>query len=373
MIYEYATTSWPVALGCDESKPCAARCWAKRTVNRLAHSPNEAVRQAHEGLVQLRTACSTCTINPKRPDGCLQADCPTELRWTGTVRLNEAHLLDPLSWHKPQIVASGYHGDIGLLPAEALDRIFAVSALCPQHQTLFLTKRPERLVEYFSRRDRHNEIELAADAILPGKGHPSCGGMHILPRLPLSHVWIGTSVSDQPSADERLPHLRKLAVAGWNTWISCEPAVGSVDWERELNCNDAANDGAKTPGLFKWLVAGGESGKDARPAHPDWLRAARDACVAAGVPFWFKQRGEFTWDGFDSAIEGRDREWTTYLNLDGSTGMCAWASADSDVISNWTGEGPKDGAALLKRVGKKAAGNLLDGRTWQQTPWEASR
>lgn len=95
-----------------------------------------------------------------------------------------------------------------------------------------------------------------------------------------------------------------------------------------------------------WVITGGESGPGARPAHPDWFRSIRDQCAAAGVPFFFKQWGE--WLPAED-IPSEAQESLELQNRDGYAG----------------GE---DNLALLYRVGKKAAGRQLDGVIWDQVP-----
>jgi protein gp37 len=90
--------------------------------------------------------------------------------------------------------------------------------------------------------------------------------------------------------------------------------------------------------------------------HPDWPRGVRDQCVAAGVPFFFKQRGEFTWEKPE-----RYSEWGV-LNKAGS--YFAWTTA-------WNGRVGDDSdtrETYVYKIGKKAAGALLDGREWREFP-----
>ena len=91
-----------------------------------------------------------------------------------------------------------------------------------------------------------------------------------------------------------------------------------------------------------WVIVGGESGRDARPMHPDWARSLRDQCTTAGVPFLFKQWGEW--------IETANG--TTIVHADGET-----TTARIPLPA---------GAARVSRVGKKAAGRSLDGRRWDE-------
>jgi len=138
------------------------------------------------------------------------------------------------------------------------------------------------------------------------------------PPLP-RNTWWGVSIENQATADERIPLLRRTPAAV--RFVSYKPALGPVDFT-ELRGVD-------------WLIVGGESGPAARPAHPDWFRSARDQCQAARVPFFFKQWGEH-------------------------------------VPITRTDGGPP-GAQQMIRVGKRAAGRMLDGREWSEFPKRGSR
>jgi protein gp37 len=316
-IYEYATKAWPIALGCSPKMKCAPRCWAKRTVHRLAWSGNEKVRATHRDLV---------TVNKDYG-----------LEWTGTVKLNEAHLTDPLRWRGHHRVATGYHGDLFRLPAEQIDRVFAVMALCPQHAFLVLTKAAREMREYLTN-DGNEDDESMRDRMDDAAcdlGVGAChANMHPPDRWPLPSVWLGVSITDQADADERIPLLLQTPAA--KRWVSIEPMVGAVDLYRYMPWTDISTPEFNT-GL-DWVVLGGESGPDARPMPPEWARAVRDQCAAAGVPYFHKQNGEW------SPTRGEK---------------------ETDFIDCPVGDGTHH---RMFRVGKKAAGRLLDGREHMELP-----
>lgn len=141
------------------------------------------------------------------------------------------------------------------------------------------------------------------------------------------NVWIGTTVEDQRRADERIPHL--LMVPAAVHFLSCEPLLGPVDLlARSLRSLPRAGNAR-----LRWVICGGESGKGARPMHPDWARSLRDQCAEVGVPFFHKQNGE----------------WAPAEACDG-------ALRDSVSITHVGDDGHE-----FWRIGKKAAGSLLDG------------
>lgn len=230
--------------------------------------------------------------------------------WTGEVRFNRQWLDQPLTWKKPRDIFVAAHGDLfhESVPLGWITDVFDMMARCPWHRFQVLTKRPGHALDL------------------------------IFPRPPMPHVWIGSSVERQQEADERRQPLGLLAELGWNTWISYEPALGQVDWTGWE--------------FVRWFVSGGESGPSARPSHPDWHRRARDWCAATEVPYFFKQWGAFGPEGLSS------QAWI--CRPDGSI--------DPYPTPNGIGHHRKEGYSWIYRVGKKAAGALLDGRLHREMP-----
>jgi protein gp37 len=163
------------------------------------------------------------------------------------------------------------------------------------------------------------------------------------------NVWIGATVEDQERANERIPHLLKIPAKV--RFLSCEPLLGPVEFSDVTHRADCVSRLGK-PALegIHWVICGGESGPKARPMHPDWARSLRDQCVAAGVPFFFKQWGEWLAvsqsddDDPDTSPGSRKESKFVCAHEDTGTGECVF------------------------RVGKKAAGRLLDGREWNEFP-----
>lgn len=105
------------------------------------------------------------------------------------------------------------------------------------------------------------------------------------------NVWLGTSVENQEYANKRIPDLLKCRDLSPVLFLSCEPVVGPLDIEHYLFNEDSP--GVYSGPSINWVIAGGESGPNARPADANWFRSLRDQCKAANVPFHFKQWGEF--------------------------------------------------------------------------------
>jgi protein gp37 len=161
-----------------------------------------------------------------------------------------------------------------------------------------------------------------------------------------SNVWMGTTVENQAMADLRIPILRTIPAR--IHFASCEPLLGSVDLSRW----------AWGPNSF-WVIAGGESGPKARPSSIQWYRSLRDQCQAAGVPFFFKQWGEWRPAGIHPAEAPGKFAFGDYEH-DPSLFI------ETDCYPRqFTMFGAR---AVVERVGKKAAGALLDGREHREFP-----
>lgn len=295
---EWTDATWSPITGCSVVSPGCANCYAMKLAGgRLQHHPSR---------VGLTASSRSGPV------------------WNGKVRLNEAWLGQPLRWRRGREIFVCAHGDLfhPNVPDGWIDRVFGVMALAQQHRFQVLTKRSARMWEYLTSPDR---LLRMFDAVIP---HPT--GDATLARLidmgafaaPLPNVMLGVSVEDEPRAQERLPALRETPAA--LRFVSYEPALGPVDWAPWL-----------ADGVIHQVICGGESGHDARPLHPDWARAPRDACAAAGVAFFMKQWGG--WVAEDQAPE--NTEW------DGET-------TPFHIF--------EDGQEVWK-VGKRWAGRLLDG------------
>lgn len=164
-------------------------------------------------------------------------------------------------------------------------------------------------------------------------------------------VWLGTTAEDQARADRNIPHLLKHDCAV--RFVSCEPLLGPIDlwpWLNEAHRLD-------------WIIAGGESGPNARPSHPDWFRSMRDQAADDGVPFFFKQWGE--WVGDNGPLECGDD-----AILDGPV-RCAWYDGDTWHYFKHLFDTPENHSFVgepVYRLGKHRAGRLLDGVTHDEFP-----
>jgi protein gp37 len=159
-------------------------------------------------------------------------------------------------------------------------------------------------------------------------------------------VWLGATIVNQEEADRDIPKL--LEITARKRFLSMEPLLGSVDISDWLSywcedCEDTHTYGIAGFAGLDWVIVGGGSGPYERPMHPDWPRDLRDQCKDAGVPFFFKQWGEWSPDPSE------------YLApLTPNPDLHCWGGHGIESYSN--------------KIGKKRAGRLLDGREWNEVP-----
>ena len=247
-----------------------------------------------------------------------------EGKWNGQVRFLHERLAIPKRVKKPTVWAVWmdlFHPDVSPL---AIVLTLRMMDDCPQHTFLVLTKRPEVALEHFTK-----------------------NSMFVNRPLP-KNLWMGVTAENQEQADKRIPILLQIPAAV--RFVSVEPMLGPVRLDqlaRRAKCDDwtyfdnaltgfkAHKAGGWYENKLDWAICGGETGPGARPMHPDWARSLRDQCQAAGVPFFFKQWGE--WHPDSKGIYER---------------------GDSVIFGN----------TVVHRVGKKIAGRLLDGVEWNEMP-----
>lgn len=350
---EWTDATWNPTTGCDKVSPGCDHCYAMTVAPRLK------AMHASKG----------------RPDYQLDGDPRTSGPGFGLMTYPD-RLDQPLRWKRPRRIfvnsmSDLFHKDV---PDEFIAKVWAVMALAPQHTFQILTKRHGRMRSLLNSRDFQRLVRDAwagcdkPDGITPGKcicghsksghnglgycriGECACGiGSFVVPLAhgrPLPNVWLGVSVEDQARADLRIPAL--LATPAAVRFLSCEPLLGPVDLLADRGVDGyLARVGVGPAVGIGWVIVGGESGAGARPMHPEWARQLRDQCAAAGVPFLFKQWGEWL-----PTFEGRHR-----VTYDGRL----LEPQDGCLMSN---------EELVKRVGKKAAGRTLDGRTHDEYPEE---
>lgn len=390
---EWTDATWNPITGCTLVSDGCRHCYAAElATTRLRNHPSRA------GLARKNAA--------------------GEAKFTGEVRINKQWLDQPLRWKRPRRIFVCAHSDLfhEAVPDGWIDQVFAVMALAPQHTFQVLTKRPARAQEYLTAdggfgpwgRVEHHARHMAH--IPAGKTLATYGGSN------LPHIWLGTSVEDQAAADARIPHL--LAAPAAIRFLSAEPLLGPLSLEPWLawpdggcelpdgryfgcascdgeapgckcprdrayyTCDEGPRDATGCPEwvhaeriTLDWVIVGGESGRGARPMHPDWARSLRDQCAAASVPFLFKQWG--SWAPISELGESDDlyhpaperhpeasrrcRVANLVMHASGSTfDRVPGGAYHGCTTAGAFAAGAK--AMLMFEVGKARAGRLLDGR-----------
>lgn len=327
------------------------------------------------------------TFNPwigctKVSDGCKHCYAETmmdkrygRVKWgpQGTrQRTSEANWRKPLAWNK-QAEAEGRRAKVFCASlADVFERndqlidwryeLWDLIETTPNLDWLLLTKRPENVLD-----------------MVPWPWHKTEIGGLLLEKtngLWPDNVWIGTSVENQTAADERIPHL--LRIPAPVKFLSCEPLLGPIDLVDWIGCHCPgdyyANGGHSiycprgveyVGGKINWVIVGGESGPNAHPMHPDWAQSMRDECQAAGVAFFMKQWGE--WLPVEPGELNDYGEWVgegpkpRITRVEGRKECGYYCDPDIDLH-------PDHDYWFMKRVGKKNAGRLLDGREWNEMP-----
>lgn len=189
------------------------------------------------------------------------------------------------------------------------------------------------------------------------------------PTVPLlPNIWLGITVVNQEEVDRDVPKLLRVPAAV--RFLSVEPMLGPVSFDGLFADPSRISDGTNALEALSWVICGGESGPKARPMHPDWARSLRDQCAAAGVPFLFKQWGEW------AEVDGDRPTRTVHVESDiGETlaSRCdGFISLAGEFVRDMDDASTDDPYRGMARIGKKAAGRLLDGRTHDGFPGGAS-
>lgn len=307
---ERTDATWNPIIGCSVLSPGCTNCYAMKLAG-----------------TRLRT-------HPSRAG--LTVDSKAGPVWNGEVRLIRKSLYQPSDWKRPRMIFAGAHTDIfhPKVPDDWLLDVITVMAANPQHIFQILTKRPQRMREFLSRPDLLEDIYANWSTF--------SGAPREVYSWPLHNVWTGVSVEDNQRANERVWDL--IETPSRLRWVSAEPLLGNLDdagrWLRHID----------------WVVVGGESGPGARPMHPHWAYALRDDCERAGVPFLFKQWGNWIIAShenghYESSMATNNAIW---LDTDGRQ-----AKPSCDGMSEPIG---------MFRVPKSRAGRLLDGKLHDAFP-----
>lgn len=268
---EWTEQTWNPIIGCNKLSSGCKNCYAEKMAKRLS----EIQATEYYKNVVFRHPLA---VNYGK--------------WNGTTHFVESQLDKPLKRKRPTMYFVCSMGDMfhESVPFEWIDAIFSIMSDCDNHTYQILTKRPKRISDFFQWKWKQ------------------CGKLNnddFIPWYPKDNIWFGVTAENQEMANKRIPILLKIPVK--IRFISVEPMLEEVDLTELGLPSDkfgfinslygtAFNSkigGHKTKSKIDWVIYGGESGHNARPMHPDWVRSLRDQCKAANVPFFFKQWGKW--------------------------------------------------------------------------------
>ncbi len=268
---EWTDHSWPVVNGCRRKSAGCTNCYAERLIStRLSKTPK------YGGLA---------VFTEGGP------------RWSGEARLWSKDLEMPIRLRKSAKIFVADMGDLFYegVPFEVIDRVMAVVLICrwqefPKHTFQFLTKRPERMAEYFAAKRYAEVARAAAQRTEDGDGWYEMVFWKLEKQGFVDPgIWLGVSVEDQETVDERIPILLKTPAAV--RFVSAEPLLERIDLQfdcgHETNGPEGWVDGPRPD----WVILGAESGPGSRPCDPGWLEAIVKQGRASGVPIFCKQLG----------------------------------------------------------------------------------
>lgn len=237
-----------------------------------------------------------------------------------------------------------FHPDV---PFDFVDAVYATMLRSVNHTYMILTKRPDRMLEYYESDGLYERVLKKAyklDCKILTSDENIGDGISDPRKYPSVNIWLGVSIEDQKTADERVPYilqtpasvrfvsvepmLENIILRGFDGKIY-RPWLDSIAWKVEID----------------WIICGGETGLGSRPMHPDWVRGLRDQCISANVPFFFK-----SWGAYLPSLVGCVDDDKNPIRI--STDGHFWKGED---LVSW-------------RVGGNRSGRLLDKREWNEMP-----
>ncbi|HAN19652.1 MAG: hypothetical protein A2X13_14570 [Bacteroidetes bacterium GWC2_33_15] len=305
---EWTNETWNPIIGCSKISEGCKNCYAEKMANRLAYM---AIKQSNSDFLNINGigAYTLVTLDGK---------------WNGKTKLVPSAFKKPLEWKKPRMIFICSMGDLfhEYVPFEWIDAVFAITQKCMHHTFQVLTKRPERMLEYFKSRGITN---------------------------PYLNVWLGVTTENKEEANKRIPVLLNIPAA--IRFVSVEPMLSNIQLSgytdegyENLLTGDVFCEGMNEPtkrNKIDWVICGGESGTNARPMHPDWVESLQNQCKETNTPFFFKSWGE--WAHIHVLLcNAKGIKGKKWYNIDPETALC--------------------------KIGKSKTGNLIDGKEYKQFP-----
>jgi len=309
----YKGETWNPIIGCNKISDGCQNCYAEKMARRLSaialSKPDENTGFDVSGIGNYAEIIS--------PTG----------KWNGTTRRVQNAINKPLHWKKPRVIFVCSMGDLfhESVPDKWIESVFHTMWAAKNHIFIVLTKRAQRMHEFLF-------------------------NMHMRPTLnfwthPLKNVWLGVTAENQLTFNKRISYLH--AVPASVRFVSMEPLLGPISIYTHINIENKPD----------WVITGGESGHNARPMHPDWVRDIGSQCKDTGVPFFFKQWGEYEYthqsDLYQSQSDGVIWPSSKYYK---------WQYKDENEACI------NGGGLCFRKVGKHRSGGWLDGVKHEEYP-----
>jgi protein gp37 len=281
---EWCDATWNPIVGCSPVSNGCMNCYARRIVRRFP----------------------TITGMSPEPE-------PEPIGWDGRAHFMPYKLEQPLHWRNPRRIFVCSMGDLfhSSITNDQIAAVFGVMASCQRHTFMVLTKRPERATEWFEWAHKEESDFCFREEKKTYRWSHICGYEYVSeyqwlcydvnepwPSAKditsydsiLPNVWLGVSVEDQKTADDRIPKL--LEIPAEKRFVSVEPMLEDIDLQYQrgwlepfVEMDPMLN---KTPRV-DWVICGSETGPGKRPMDIDWSRSIRDQCIEANLPFFFKK------------------------------------------------------------------------------------
>lgn len=373
---EYLTHTWnPIAMRCTPCSPGCENCWHLRTAGRLSNNPG------------------------------IPEDERKALAGEGPCVFRQREIDEPARAREGSVIGVQFMGDLfhDSVPDAYIEAVFEVMYWERRKTFLLLTKRPQRMADIVRR--------LEAGKLCSYYAGDESGAEQVTKSFAevWPHVWLGLTICNQSEADVKIPELLRMP---GKKFISYEPALGPVDFTRCLPhrwkcsgcgyrtnenigrckgyCQDPSGKSCdavpcpKCGKLHYWtgsmasidlIIAGGETGPGARPMDPDWVRSARDQCQAAGVPYFFKQWGEYYNPLIDDPMSPDGQvcricgcTWNSPCNEG-----CYWVEDNLCSACVGKAENRRYLPGGYFRIGSRKTGRLLDEQEYDELPWAKGR
>lgn len=308
--------TWGPVRGCRRVSPGCEHCYAETMAARIVRMGGYEW-DAFLGRWKVdpeKTQNAAARASADRYRDLVRINKAGEARWTGKFAFDEGALSAPLRRKVPTMYFVNSMSDLfgEGLTNEQIAAVFGVMAACPRHTFQVLTKRADRMAEWFrwiESRDTGPHALCVLEALdYPLELDSPKGARNRLDAgpgwpWPLPNVWLGVSVERQEEADERIPHLLRCSAAV--RWVSAEPLLGPVNLDEYLYQRESQYGGITAAprnsigvtDALDWVVTGGESGHGARPCDMQWLRQIGEHCRLAGTAWFNKQLGADPRDG----------------------------------------------------------------------------